>query len=114
MLNYELGKKMNIKNKTNKMIKRGAVLIGIGSAFPITYLGLYFVGIVQSFPGWGIYLWPTSILMLATEGYEGNKLYVAKIITASLVSNAIIWLLIGAVFYLLLDFRRSMHCEREK
>jgi hypothetical protein len=92
----------------NKMIKRGAVSIGVGSAFPIAYLGLYYAGVVQSFPDWGFYLWPTSILMLATEVHEGNKLYVAKVITASLASNAILWILIGLVFHLLLDFRRSM------
>ena len=69
----------------------------IGSLFPVGYLVLYYAGFIRSFPNWGAYLWPTSLMLLATDGQEGHYLFVAEVVAFSLLTNVVIWFVGGLI-----------------
>jgi len=81
--------------RLTKIIRNCAIAIGIGTLFPAIYPGAYYSSIVSMFPSWGIYLWPTSILLMMTDGREADYLFVTQVIAISLLTNALIWLIIG-------------------
>jgi hypothetical protein len=76
-------------------LKWVAIACIAGSIFPIAYLYLYSAGAITAFPSWGPWLWPSSIMLLATDGLESDHLYVAEIIAISLLVNAALWALMG-------------------
>ena len=78
-----------------RWLKWGAVGIAVGSLFPTGYLCLYHLGYVQWFPDWGMYLWPTSFFLMATDGQEDNQRLVALVTAISIFSNAVIWFVAG-------------------
>jgi hypothetical protein len=81
----------------NRRIKWAAISAGVGSIFPPCYLLAFDIGRVSSFPDWGMYIWPTAMMLLATDGHEQNHIFMAETIGISLVSNALIWFLAGIV-----------------
>ena len=87
----------------NRIVKRSLVLAGASMVFPVGYLCSYQAGLIHSFPDWGTHLWPTGILLLATEGREGDTLFAAQVIAASLASNAVLWVLVGLFLLWLKD-----------
>ena len=90
-----------------RSIKWASVSAVAGSVFPVGYLCVYYTGILKWFPDWGLYLWPTSLMLLATDGHEANHLLAAKVITLSLVSNAIIWFVGGILISKLWAWRAA-------
>jgi hypothetical protein len=90
----------------NRIVRRGALSIGVGSLFPLVYLIAYGMGIVHEFPRWGQYLWPSSIFLMATGGAENNRSFVAEVIGLSLLANAILWLALGLLCFGLFDLWR--------
>ena len=88
-----------------RLLKWGVVGIAVGSLFPIGYLCLYHLGYVQWFPDWGIYLWPTSLFLMATDGQEDNLRLVALVTAISIFCNAVIWFVAGICASVV--FRRS-------
>jgi hypothetical protein len=91
-----------------RIIRRCFISVGIGTLFPVAYLSCYSAGLVREFPlPWGLYLWPTSILLMATAGRESDYSWVAEVIGISLVSNAAIWLLLGLLCFRLFDLWRT-------
>jgi hypothetical protein len=73
----------------------------IGSIFPILYLALYHIGTVRRFPDWGIYLWPTAIQLMLTDGHEDDRLWVMEIVSISVGLNALLWFVVGLLIALL-------------
>ena len=69
----------------------------IGSLFSVGYLVLYYAGFVRVFPNWGAYLWPTSLMLLATDGHEGHYLFLAEVVAFSLLTNVVIWFVGGLI-----------------
>jgi hypothetical protein len=90
----------------SRLARRCALSIGIGSLFPVLYLIAYGSGLVQEFPRWGRYLWPSSIFLMATDGAENNRSFVAEVIGLSLLANAILWLVLGLLCFGLFDWQR--------
>jgi hypothetical protein len=87
----------------NRIIRRCAISAGIGTLFPVAYLVTYRAGVVQEFPVWGGYLWPSSVFLMATAGAENDYRFVAEVIGISLLVNAAIWLLLGLLCFRLFD-----------
>jgi hypothetical protein len=84
-----------------RLAKWGGAFAVAGSIFPVLYLLLFDAGIVHRFPDWGLYPWPTAIMLMATDGLEADRLTVALIEAASVGSNALLWFVIGMVVSLL-------------
>jgi len=50
------------------------------------------------FPNWVIYLWPSSIFLMATDGHE--RTYQAfSILILSIIVNIILYTILGALFH---------------
>jgi hypothetical protein len=90
-----------------RILRRGGLSIGIGSLFPVFYLIAYGIGLVQEFPQWGRYLWPSSIFLMATGGAENNRSFVAEVIGLALLANGILWLVLGLLCFGLFDWWRQ-------
>jgi hypothetical protein len=84
-----------------RLAKWGGIASLVGTVFPVTYVVTYYSGLVRSFPSWGMYLWPTSIMLMATDGFEHDHAWVAEVITISILVNAAVWFVIGACIWLL-------------
>ncbi|HEV2548130.1 MAG TPA: hypothetical protein VGU20_12395 [Stellaceae bacterium] len=97
-----------------RVFRREALAIGIGSLFPAGYLIAYGAGVVQEFPVWGRYLWPSSIFLMATDGAENNRPFVAEVIGLSLLANAILWLVLGLLCFGVFDWWRRRESRRQR
>jgi hypothetical protein len=75
--------------------KWGGAFAFLGSVFPISYLVLYQVGMAHRFPDWGIYIWPTALGLIATDGREADRMYVLGVEAVSVILNALLWFIVG-------------------
>ena len=90
-----------------RMLKRGALLAGLSTIFPVGYLVSFNAGWVISFPDWGDYLWPTAIFLMATDGRESDISFVSQVAAISILANAIIWFGVGLFGLWLFESVRS-------
>ena len=81
--------------------------MSVGSIFPILYLVLFQLGAIEEFPTWGMYIWPSSLLLMATDGAENNLRVVATVIAVSLTINALLWVGVGLICFHISDYLRA-------
>jgi hypothetical protein len=87
-----------------RIVKRSLISIGVGSFFPSIYLTMGLFGLGNQLPLWSLYIWPSALFFLATDGQEHNFRVVAPVIAISLLVNAILWALVGLGLFKVADF----------
>jgi len=97
----------------NATARRIAISAGVGSVFPILFLTAFYTGLIRIIPEWGTYLWPTSIMLMVLEG-EGPWFASLLIIGASLLLNAILWVIAGFFVWWFFDLMRRVSRRAER
>ena len=83
------------RNDLKRFLTAGLVGAALGSLFPIAFLIAYHLRVVRTFPEWALYIWPTSIMLMAAEFCRGRIGCNIEVLVFSLGSNAVIYLVLG-------------------
>ena len=81
-------------NDLKRFLTAGLVGAALGSLFPIAFLIAYHLWAVRIYD-WALYIWPTSIMLMAAEACRGRIGCNIEVLVFSLGSNAVIYFVLG-------------------
>ena len=76
-------------------VRWGLIAAALGSVFPVACLLAYAANPTFLFPEWGVYLWPSSLFMMAIESCRGVTGCRELALALSLIANALMYYVLG-------------------